>query len=127
MYDNADEVWSLFGQVFGAARLTQDHRRYINLLMDPNTSSEDRHAIRSILETQLGIDPLFEIHWGRSVAENPDLNAASERDDNRRLLFDAWYNRTLPTPDRTEARGEWEDALGRDPLADDGPMRDWES
>lgn len=126
MYDNASEVWSLFTQVFGA-RLTEEHRRYVNILMDPNTAKEDRQAVRSILESQFGIDPMYEIHWARSIAENPDLNQPDVRDSNRELLYDAWYNKALPTEDKNEARVEWEDTLGRDPFVDDGPMRDWES
>lgn len=126
MYDTGQEVWELFVQVFGG-RLVEDHRRYINILMSPNSTREDREAVRSILESQLGIDPMFEIHWARSVLENPDIDTADSRDEFRRLLFDAWYAKNLDTEDRVEARDEWADALGRDPLEDDGPMRDWES
>lgn len=126
MYDNADEVWSLFVQIFGD-RITEEHRRYVQILMDPNTSTEDRQAVRTILESQFGVDPMYEIHWARSVVENPDIDAPDVRDDNRRLLYDAWYNKSLPPDDKTEARTDWEDQLGRDPFVDDGPMRDWES
>lgn len=123
MYDTGQEVWELLSSLF--PQLTDEHRALIFELMDPSTSREDRRLIRTILESAIGVDPKFEIHWHRSIQENPDL--LENELNNRRLLFDAWYNDAPTLDERLEARDAWEGELGRDPFLDDGPMRDWES
>jgi hypothetical protein len=123
MYDTGDEIWELLTDIF--PQLMDQHRELVDLMVDRSVTYEERRAARDLLTNVLGVDPMFEVDWARNVAENPDLEL--NRDDNRRLLFDGYFNKFIDKEQRVDAREEFTEALGRDPLEDDAPMHDWES
>src|SRR5689334_8036369 len=127
MYDNGAQVYDLFVRKFPQKMATGEYRYLVFDMMDSSLTDAERHAARDALGRVLGIDPLFEVSWERSILENPSLDNADVRDKNRRLLFDAYFNQRADTEERVEKREEWEQALGRDPLVESGPMYDWDS
>jgi len=125
MYDSGSQVYSLLLELFPKKMTTGDYRFLVFDMMDPALSDDERHAARDALRDVIGIDPLFEVHWARAVAENPELE--DRKEENRRILFDAYYNKNIDSEARIEKRAEWEEALGEDPLEEDGIMHDWDS